>query len=282
MKVRVPKHVSMEIIVIDNNSSDDTEQVVRRFASESSVKLSYCFEARQGVAKARNRAVRESRGEYLGFLDDECTVRADWIEVAVAAIEEFHPLIIGGPYTGAVLPGNVPAWFKREYGDAYFLAYRFKRGFQAHFQVSEGNLFLHRKVFETQQFDEGLGMKGGELKLGEGPDLQERVLMDNPGALAFYEPNLEVAHFILPQKMRLSYHARRMMESGASYYDRNSIRLLFRLAKAFVLLALAPIAVVIRNRRAYPFWQNYVYEKVIPVTLPPIGATLERIRPRYR
>ena len=282
MELRTSSHFDVEIIVIDNNSSDNTKDVVLRHAMDGKIRLLYFHEATQGLSAARNRAVQEARGDYLAFLDDECIVQANWIEIVVATIEEFQPLIIGGPYTGAIPPGNVPAWFKSEYGNAYFVAHNFSRGFQQLFRASGGNIFLHRKVFEAHHFDERFGVKGNELKLGEEIVLQNRFLSANPNTMVFYEPQMEVAHFILPHKMRLSYFSKRMIEAGASGYAAGHVRLLPSVARACAALVLAPFRTAFRNRKVYPFWQNYVYEKVIPIAMPPIGAAMELIQRRYR
>lgn len=280
-KLKIPAGCEVEILVIDNNSVDNTKDVVDHYSRQSPIVILYFHESQQGLSAARNRAVKQACGDYVGFLDDECMVRPDWLEIIVADIDEFAPFIIGGPYIGALFPGTAPKWFKTEYGNAYFLANRFNRGYQKDFRASGGNMFLHRRVCETQKFDPNFGMKGDELKLGEEVLLQERFLSENVGAMVFYEPRIQVAHYILPHRMSLSYRARRLMEAGASAYKIGHAARSFEIPRVAVHLCLAPFRVVFRDRSAYPYWQNYVYEKVIPRVMPVIGATLERLRRRY-
>lgn len=280
-KISVPANCEVEILIIDNNSVDNTKKIVEDYSRKSPIEILYFYEAQQGLSAARNRAVKEARGDYIGFLDDECVVLPDWLEIIVADIDEFSPLIIGGPYVGALFPGTAPKWFKTEYGNAYFLANRFERGYQKEFRASGGNMFLQRKVCETQKFDPDFGMKGDALRLGEEVLLQERFLSENAGAMVFYEPRIQVAHYVLPQKMSLSYHARRLMEAGASSYKTGSAARSSDIPRVAVHLFLAPFRAVFRDRKAYPYWQNYVYEKVIPRVMPVIGAALERLRRRY-
>lgn len=282
--LKIPANCEAEILVIDNNSVDNTKEVVDHYSRRSPIKISYFHEPEQGVSAARNRGMKHAMGDYVGFLDDECVVKPNWLEVTVADIAEFYPLIIGGPYVGALLPGPVPKWFKVEYGNAYFLNYNFKRGFQKKFRASSGNMFLHRRVCETQKFDHKFSMKGYELKLGAEILLQERFLRENTDAMVFYEPHIEVAHYILPQKMSLLYRARRLLQSGAadSYYKARSTALWLEVARALGFLCGSPIRTVFRDRIVYPYWQNYAYEKIIPRVMPVIGATLEKIRRRYQ
>ena len=282
-KLKIPPGCEAYILVIDNNSRDNTEDVVNSFAQQSQIDILYFHESQQGLSAARNRAIKEAYGDYIGFLDDECVVPSDWLKILVADIEEFAPPIIGGPYIGALLPGTTPPkWFKTEYGNAYFLDDDFKRGYQKDFRASAGNMLLHRRVCEKQQFDPNFGVNGEELKFGEEIDLQERFLSENVGAMIFYEPRIEVAHFILPKKMSLSYRVRREMELGACHYKVGSAVLSFELTRVLAHLCVFPFRAAFRDRIAYPFWQNYAYENVIPRVMRPIGAALEKVRGRYR
>jgi glycosyltransferase involved in cell wall biosynthesis len=274
----------VEILVVDNNSNDYTKELIADYAKRSRIPLRYFFEAEQGLSAARNRAIQEAVGEYVGFVDDECVVRQEWLEIAVSDINEFAPFIIGGPYIGAMLPGIAPKWFKSEYGNAHFLARNFERGFQKEFRASGGNMFIHRRVFETQSFDTAFGVRGAELKLGEETLLQEKFLTENSGAMVFYEPRIDVIHYILPHKMRLSYWAKREMEYGAAGYRIGTSEKsfpFFKFARAIAYLCLAPLLAVSRDRRLYPYWQNYAFEEVIGRAMPVIGVALEVLRNRY-
>jgi glucosyl-dolichyl phosphate glucuronosyltransferase len=282
IKLKVPPGWEAEILVIDNNSVDDTKEIVDSFTRRTPIAIFYFYESWQGVSAARNRAIKEARGDYLGFLDDECTVAPDWLQIVAADIEEFGPLIIGGPYIGALLPGTVrPKWFRIEYGDAYFLANRFQRGYQMDFRASSGNMILRRRVCEEQRFDPNLGPKGNEMKFGEETFLQNRFLSANPGAMVFYEPRIAVAHYILPHKISLYYHATRQMELGSFHYKVTAWILPLEIARVLAYLCFLPFGAVIRDKSAYPYWQNYAYERAIPRVMPILGAILEKVRRRY-
>jgi len=282
INLKVPAGCEAEILIVDNNSNDNTKAVVDRHSWCSPIAIVYFHEPQQGISAARNRATKEARGDYIGFLDDECVVRPDWLEIIVADIDEFAPFIIGGPYIGAVLPGPVPKWFKVEYGNAYFIANNFERGYQKGFTASAGNMVFHRSICETLEFDQNLGPKGDEIKFGEETFFQERFLNENEGTMVFYEPHIEVVHYILPQKLSLSYHARRQMELGSCHCKIRSADLPFEVARALAHFCVFPFRAVFRDRRAYPYWQNYAYEEVIPRIMPVIGAAVERFRKRYR
>lgn len=85
-------HFFWEIIVVDNNSTDNTADVVRTYQAnwQCPYPLKYCFEARQGAAYARQRAVEEAQGSLIGFLDDDNYPTPTWVAAAYAFGQK-HP-----------------------------------------------------------------------------------------------------------------------------------------------------------------------------------------------
>jgi glycosyltransferase involved in cell wall biosynthesis len=83
---------SWEVLVVDNNSTDDTAQVVQSYQANwpQSCPLRYCFEPQQGAAFARRRAFQEANGVLVGFLDDDNIPAPNWVVAAYAFAQE-HP-----------------------------------------------------------------------------------------------------------------------------------------------------------------------------------------------
>lgn len=73
-----------EVIVVDNNSSDPTREVVETFQQQwpETVPLRYVFEANQGLSFARQRAVEVAVGDWVAFLDDDTIPAKDWLMAA--------------------------------------------------------------------------------------------------------------------------------------------------------------------------------------------------------
>ena len=93
-----PQHY--EILVVDNNSSDHTREVVAGFAATHG-HVRYVFELEQGLSAARNRGAKEAVGRYLAYLDDECKVPPDWLSQASRVAAETAARIFGeGPVFG--------------------------------------------------------------------------------------------------------------------------------------------------------------------------------------
>ncbi|MEQ9670964.1 hormogonium polysaccharide biosynthesis glycosyltransferase HpsE [Coleofasciculus sp. G2-EDA-02] len=95
------EQISWEIIVVDNNSSDNTAQIVQEYQGNwlVGVPLIYILEPEQGAAFARLRAVKEAQGELIGFLDDDNLPNPDWIAQAYSFAQE-HPQ--AGAFSGQI------------------------------------------------------------------------------------------------------------------------------------------------------------------------------------
>jgi glycosyltransferase involved in cell wall biosynthesis len=69
---------NFEIIIVDHNSSDDTEKIIQSYRSE---KIKYfLYKKKKNIAAVRNFGVEKSQGEYIFFTDSDCMVAKNWIE----------------------------------------------------------------------------------------------------------------------------------------------------------------------------------------------------------
>jgi len=95
------EHFTWEIIVIDNNSNDNTAQVVKKYQTEDNFPypLKYCFEAKQGLATARQRAISEANSTFVAFLDDDNLPNPNWVAAAYF-FGNAHPK--AGAYSGQI------------------------------------------------------------------------------------------------------------------------------------------------------------------------------------
>jgi len=79
-EMSVPTNLRWELIVVDNNSKDDTREVVKDCAVTSGLNIKYVFEGKQGLSHARNRSIAEAKGDILAFTDDDCIVSGSWVQ----------------------------------------------------------------------------------------------------------------------------------------------------------------------------------------------------------
>jgi glycosyltransferase involved in cell wall biosynthesis len=101
--------IEWEVLVVDNNSSDQTKQVVEDICRRYPGRFRYLFESRQGKSYALNAGIRESRGEILAFVDDDVTVKPTWLQNLTSALHDGQ----WGGSGGRILPApgfSPPRW----------------------------------------------------------------------------------------------------------------------------------------------------------------------------
>jgi GT2 family glycosyltransferase len=109
---RYPFKDGVEVLIVDNNSTDNTLEVVEAFRKVLPIR--YVWEGQQGLARARNRAVADCRGDILLFTDDDVLLGPDWLAAYRDAFQRFPDADYFG---GRILPnwGNAkPRWLRDE------------------------------------------------------------------------------------------------------------------------------------------------------------------------
>ena len=85
-----------EVLIVDNNSSDNTRQVVEELARKSPLRLRYAFEPQQGLNYARNRGIEESDSRYFCYVDDDILVDSNWLAALYQALDTNDADAVGG------------------------------------------------------------------------------------------------------------------------------------------------------------------------------------------
>jgi glycosyltransferase involved in cell wall biosynthesis len=118
---------SFELIVVDNNSTDETDGLLQRYAAAHPDRVRHVFEGRQGLSFGRNAGIERARGSIIAFTDDDVCVASDWIAQLQGAFDR-HP--DAAYISGRVLPRwhtPPPRWLTtahwsplalQDYGDA--------------------------------------------------------------------------------------------------------------------------------------------------------------------
>jgi glycosyltransferase involved in cell wall biosynthesis len=217
-RLALPAGCETECIVVDNNSSDDTETTVARFAAANRTALRYVVEPRQGSSYARNRAVAEARGDFILFIDDDAVAEPDWAAELIRAIEQKK--------LDAACGMVLPRWSK---SPPRWLGTRLQIKLAVHNEAeltdapmvrlnSINNYFSANVGFRRETFDlfggfrEELGVVGGNPMSGEDTELFERI-MRSGGAMSFV-PTARVHHMIPAERMTRAYLRRKSYAFG--------------------------------------------------------------------
>jgi glycosyltransferase involved in cell wall biosynthesis len=221
----IPEGVDCEILVVDNNSNDNTREEVHGFIGSGKHNCKYLFEPTQGKVHALNRGMMSSQGEILGFTDDDVLVDKHWIREIVETFRESDAVCVGGK----VLPiweSARPHWLTDQllnvlaildYGDELF-EYDWKKQNHMLFGVN----FSFRKTFFI---DNGLF----NVKLGSRSEDQEMFdRLRDVKAKVIYNPRIVVNHRIHPERLTKSYFRKWYYDTGRaraklSYRNRRRI-----------------------------------------------------------
>jgi glycosyltransferase involved in cell wall biosynthesis len=85
---QVPAAWQWQVLVVDNNSTDQTPQVAHEFCQRDPDHFRYVFESRQGKSNALNRGIREVQAHILAFMDDDVIVETDWLRNLVEPLSD--------------------------------------------------------------------------------------------------------------------------------------------------------------------------------------------------
>lgn len=180
---RVPPGCDWEVVVVDNNSTENIASIVE--VLQGALPLRYIPERQQGLSHARNRALREARGDVVIFTDDDMDVAPGWLEEYSAALDRFQRADYFG---GRILPqwsGEPPRWWSGQAMDLLDgLLGRYELGEEVRtYSPGDplpygGNFALRRRLFErVGRFRPDLGVSGPTPGRGEETEYLKRARM---------------------------------------------------------------------------------------------------------
>lgn len=256
-----------EILIIDGSSTDETPAVAAQLAAaHPHISFHNCPE--RGLPKARVYGAARARGRVIGFLDDDATACADWLERAAAIAHTRNPICFGGPFY-AFYETPKPAWFKDAYGSVTHGD--FARELAADEFVCGGNIFFRRDAFEKAGgFDAGFSGAADAFAYGEEAVPQVRLRQTFPDQPFYYDPALFILHLVRPERMYLRRGLREAFELGRGYgkvmlrgrQETRQLPFLRRMAwRGLRFAAIAVLGLPFRDRKRFPHWQNHIYER---------------------
>lgn len=203
-----------EILVIDNNSTDHTREVVAGF-THSRPAPRHVLEANQGLDHARNRAIADARGDIILFGDDDILVGPDWIAQMAAPLLADDARRIGavGGEVVPVFPQGLPDWVSEWHAP---LAFRAAAGPLDERHCPMGaNLAFPKWVFgKLGMFHTGLDRAAGSYFSGGDSEMIRRVRA--AGLEVWFVPAAAVRHQMPASRTTFRYATRHAFDSARS------------------------------------------------------------------
>jgi glucosyl-dolichyl phosphate glucuronosyltransferase len=210
-----------EIIIVDNNSSDHTRQVVEELKSKSVVPIRYFFEPRQGVHYARNCVVNYTQSEILYYTDDDMIADVDLLKEIV---KPFSYDVKVAAVTGRVLPkwGQEPPQWVLDLCMNYVLSLQ-DRSARLIISSHDFGVFSCHQALRREAFLRSGGYNpentAGEW-IGDG-ETGLNIKLEELGYWFAYISSSITYHLITPQRMTQRYLNKRLANQGNcdSYTD---------------------------------------------------------------
>jgi glycosyltransferase involved in cell wall biosynthesis len=205
----LPTSVEWEVLVVDNNSTDPTLQVVQDFRSRYPGRFRYLREPNPGKSFGLNAGILASRGDILAFIDDDVTVESTWLQNLAAALES-------GDWAGAggriLLERNFspPRWLALD-GPCNM------GGMLARFDLGDNPGELQEAPYGTNMaFRKSMFEKYGLFRTDLGPSPNRQIPRPNEdtefgrrliaaGERLYYEPSAVVHHPVPPGRLTREY-----------------------------------------------------------------------------
>ncbi len=202
--------ISYEVIVVDNNSTDETQSVVELFTAEhAKVSLKYIFEEQQGLSFGRNAGIAAASAPVIVFTDDDVCVSPDWI-ANIKRVFDRHPEI--GFVGGKVVPhwnSEPPSWITNDHWSPLALQDHGDSSFYVNTErpicLVGANLAFRRQVFEQ------VGLFAPEFQrvrgsVGSMEDSEFEARYYRSGGYGLYEPSVIVSAPVELERLEKDYH----------------------------------------------------------------------------
>jgi glucosyl-dolichyl phosphate glucuronosyltransferase len=222
-----PLSLRWEIIIVDNNSRDNTWEVVKDFAHKSEISVTYTFEPRQGQSHARNAGLKIARGEIIAFTDDDVIPAKSWVAKICIGLDRGAADGIGGrilPKWEASVPewleGNPHIWWCIALLDSEKVESLAWPEVKGGAQIWGANMAFRRSLFQDVGcFDTSFGHLGNKLYRGEESELIRRALQQ--GKKLLYDPTVTVYHRIGAERMTKKFFRKVAVDAGEAQAERS-------------------------------------------------------------
>lgn len=192
---------SYEVLVVDDGSTDNTAAVVQGVIDNSNnhatLSVRYVYQDKGGESRARNRGVKEARGKWIAFIDDDELAEPKWLAELYRVARNRGADCVDGPID-LILPANLPADLgprvRALFGEKFLTSDARRKSPKD--TLGTGNVLITRSLFDqVGDFDIG-------LEIGMDADFFTRV--ENGGFKICYAPKAIIHHVIPKSRLQIA------------------------------------------------------------------------------
>lgn len=200
---------SYSVVIVDNDPDGSAKPVVESLADRLAIHIDYYHEGERNISLARNRCIREARGDFIAFIDDDEVPEKDWLLSLYQLLVSSDADGVLGPVRPLVDPG-IPKWLLKS-------GLLERRGFATGYRITSasdtrtGNVLFQGKLFNHPEasFDPKYGRSGGgDVEFFQRMMLQEKVFVWCDEGVVY--------EYILPERRTAIYYLKRAFTRGVT------------------------------------------------------------------
>ncbi len=206
-KLKLPKDTDVELIVVNNNSTDGTKGIAKEIWTklEEPFPIQIVDEEISGLSYARNKGVITSKYNILVFCDDDNWLEESYLNIVSTRFKSDNSIAIIGGYGEAETIIQKPKWFDK-FAHGFAVS---QQGLSEDFvdSVFGAGMCIKKNIYlQSQEIFGSLkltGRKGKNLSAGEDSEICARIKL--LGYKILYSPDLQFKHFISSNRLKWDY-----------------------------------------------------------------------------
>jgi len=248
----------VEIIIVDNGSTDHTKEVAARFTTDPNSRCRYVYEPVPGLCTARNRGRVAAGGIVLAYIDDDAVPHPGWVETILDHFRRGLSVCLAGK-TVLKPKGGIPAWFPNT---LYWVLGESSFGQVQRFLKGDENPNGGNFAVTAQAFDSVGGFDTSITLYFDDHEFYSRLRAK--GYRSFYDPRIVIDHCIDASRLNkpaLRQRAYRLGRGVGQLYKTGKPKLASRLGRIVqrsLLLARVGLSWCLRPRfdREFTLWEH--------------------------
>lgn len=208
-----------EVVLVNNNSPGNTEEIARDFSNEHpEIAFSYHLETKQGLSHGRNRGIKEAKGKYITFIDDDAFLAEDYLEKILGYFEKMSDVAAIGSKIDLHYEDIIPDWENKYLNSllGYFNLGDQERIFPKNDYPRGSNMSFSMQVFEkVGLFNPELGRIGAGMGGSEEKDMFMRIYNET-NLKVVYVPDALVYHCVPIERTTREFIKKQALGTGRS------------------------------------------------------------------